>query len=107
MKGRLNEETRYFEVFYKGNWVMLDVKNWFFVRREITIEFLITLYYDADKLFKEKAIIEFKRRVKYDFDLKSLWDYSLIADRVLADLALDEIYDQSGRLYRLPLNCDR
>ncbi len=105
MDGRVNEESGFFEVFYGNKWVILDEDNWNFVRKEVSMNFLWHLFCRSD--FNERAIGEIRRRIKYEFDLKSLWIFFIEGNRFIGDLALNEIYERSENRYALPKDRNR
>lgn len=107
MEGRLNKKTGTYEILYRNKWVDLNEDNWNFAIKKISNKFLIAICNDVVDIYKEKALNELKWRLKYKFDLKSLWNFSLDNNPLLGALALNEIFDRSGRLYMIPQYLNR
>lgn len=107
MKGRLNEETGYFEVFYNNDWHGVDEYNWSVICKRISLEFIMTLCYNADKEFKKRAFCELSCRIRNDFNLNELWILFSQGSRLAGDLAADEIFKRSGNRYCLPIDRNR
>lgn len=106
VKGRLNEDTHIFEAFYNNKWVPLD-RIWDYAIMRVSNDFLVMLCCCIVEPYKKRAFDELKRRIGYKFSLTELWKFFLEMERPVGDLALNEIFEQSGKIYILPYDLNR